>query len=176
MGCGSAPPYTTCVAAHCDDVHRRRIDVSGTRFLRKKGFDTKLVNDEFTYRKDKDITTISMQPSNYCLDAPERRNGGKLHMIKCDPNNGNQHFVRDGKLIRYAYDRNFCIDANNGRRAHMWRCDSNNNNQKWNYNSSTKLLKAAQGKCLDNPGSERKNGGYIHMWNAAQATATSGGT
>ena len=85
----------------------------------------------------------------------------------CDPNNRNQHFVRDGKLIRYAYDRNFCIDANNGRRAHMWRCDSNNNNQKVELQLEHQITESRQGKCLDNPGSERKNGGYIHMWNCS---------
>ncbi|WP_016950487.1 RICIN domain-containing protein [Anabaena sp. PCC 7108] len=29
---------------------------------------------------------------NYCVDMPYRKDGGRIHMIQCDPNNGNQRW------------------------------------------------------------------------------------
>ena len=69
-----------------------------------------------TYTTGKNIVNIRID--GMCLDGPERKAGGKLHMIQCNPENNNQKFVheKDTGLIRFADNPNFCVDAKDGGR------------------------------------------------------------
>ncbi len=103
-----------------------------------------------------------------CLDASQRsRNGGKVHMWNCNPNNKNQQWNYNSDTKQIKATHGLCLDAsqrnNRGGKVHMWNCNPNNKNQQWDYNSSTKQIKATHGKCLD--ASQRSHrGGKVHMW------------
>ena len=103
-----------------------------------------------------------------CLDASQRsRNGGKVHMWNCNPNNKNQQWNYNSDTKQIKATHGLCLDAsqrnNRGGKVHMWNCDPNNKNQQWDYNSSTKQIKATHGKCLDASQRSRR-GGKVHMW------------
>ncbi len=103
-----------------------------------------------------------------CLDASQRsRNGGKVHMWNCNPNNKNQQWNYNSDTKQIKATHGLCLDAsqrnNRGGKVHMWNCNPNNKNQQWDYNSSTRQIKATHGKCLD--ASQRsQRGGKVHMW------------
>jgi hypothetical protein len=74
---------------------------------------------------------------NKCLDVPSGNdvNGAKLQIWDCQSGNGNQQFVREGQLWRWA-GHNKCVDLTEGVVAggtplQLWECNAGNANQKW---------------------------------------------
>jgi len=71
-----------------------------------------------------------------CLDASQRsRNGGKVHMWRCNANNKNQQWTYNAATGQIKATHGKCLDASqrnrNGGKVHMWNCNTNNKNQQW---------------------------------------------
>lgn len=69
------------------------------------------------------------------VDGGVDRDGTGLRVRPCDPSDGNQHFVREGELLRWVgHER--CVDVARGRmapgtRLEIWRCSARNDNQRF---------------------------------------------
>ncbi|KAF0691246.1 Aste57867_17485 [Aphanomyces stellatus] len=53
--------------------------------------------------------------TDLCLDAPEAKRGGYVHLWPCDENNNNQKWQYDGSVptLRHAVHRGLCLDMDN---------------------------------------------------------------
>ncbi|KAH9107302.1 hypothetical protein AeMF1_017321 [Aphanomyces euteiches] len=64
--------------------------------------------------------------TNTCLDAYQPQNGGIVHMVNCDTNNGNQQWRYDGstRQLRHLTHSGYCLDLNSPTKArpYLWQC------------------------------------------------------
>lgn len=81
---------------------------------------------------------VQSKGSNYCLDAYEPWDGGRVHVYACNANEPNQKWTLDAYTgqLKHVTHAGFCLDAdqtaNNGQgKASLYWCHLNNNNQVW---------------------------------------------
>ncbi|EQC29297.1 hypothetical protein SDRG_12966 [Saprolegnia diclina VS20] len=75
-----------------------------------------------------DATTglVTNQALKQCLDAYQAKDGGAVHLYKCDSTNVNQKWSYDAstKQLRHVSHRGFCLDmaSDSGSFPHLWSC------------------------------------------------------
>lgn len=86
---------------------------------------------------------VKSKNSDYCLDAYEAWDGGRVHVWTCNAGEKNQLWSLDASTnqLRHQTHQGFCLDAdlagNNGAGViQLWGCHLNNNNQVWRVQDS----------------------------------------
>lgn len=77
---------------------------------------------------------VQNKDSNYCMDAYEAWDGGRVHVWACNPNEPNQQWTMDATTgqLKHVAHAGFCLDADqtSGKVSLYW-CHLSNNNQVW---------------------------------------------
>ena len=101
-------------------------------------------NQVWEYNSDKN--QIRNVASGKCLDSPDRRDRGEVHMWSCRDGNRNQDWYFDSMDRLHLKDTDYCLDNSghtgqnhfNGNNLQIYRCiDTRNSfyagNQRWNF-------------------------------------------
>ncbi|KAF0707608.1 hypothetical protein AaE_013533 [Aphanomyces astaci] len=91
---------------------------------------------------------VRSDDDDYCLDAYQPWNGGRVHTWKCSHTNDNQKWQYDvyTNQLRHLTHNGFCLDINDetGARAHLWECHPPTHNsyslQKFDLFQTTSLF------------------------------------
>ncbi|GAB9473627.1 hypothetical protein Gpo141_00010776 [Globisporangium polare] len=91
-----------------------------------------VANSEWWYNPGNNL--VQNKDSNYCLDAYEAWDGGRVHVWACNANEANQQWTMDASTgqLKHLTHAGFCLDADQstGKVSLYW-CHLDNNNQVW---------------------------------------------
>ncbi|RHY85599.1 hypothetical protein DYB26_016298 [Aphanomyces astaci] len=81
-------------------------------------------DQEWDYNRD--FHQVRSDDDDYCLDAYQPWNGGRVHTWKCSHTNKNQKWQYDvyTNQLRHLTHNGYCLDINDetGARPHLWEC------------------------------------------------------
>eukprot|EP01006_Ploeotia_vitrea_P034020 TRINITY_DN65686_c9_g6_i1.p1 TRINITY_DN65686_c9_g6~~TRINITY_DN65686_c9_g6_i1.p1 ORF type:complete len:782 (-),score=475.77 TRINITY_DN65686_c9_g6_i1:266-2611(-) len=103
--------------------------------------------------------------NGWCLMVDRAHYRQRLRIAPCR-NDVRYRWIRNGRLIRSAQNRAFCIDSprhGNHGRLHMWRCNHHNRNQQWHFSHNRITLRRTR-QSIDIPHARLGNRKQVHMW------------
>ncbi|RLO02952.1 hypothetical protein DYB28_013514 [Aphanomyces astaci] len=81
-------------------------------------------HQEWAYNRD--FHLVRSDDDDYCLDADQPWNGGRVHASKCSHTNENQkwHYDVSTNQLRHFKHNGYCLDIHDetGARPHLWQC------------------------------------------------------